>query len=60
MILTPHEARELGEALLDAAEAVETTNQSQTLVKLNELIIALPNKIGHEGYNVVATIINQV
>ena len=60
MILTPHEARELGEALLDAAEAVETTNQSQTLVKLNELIIALQNKIGHEGYDVVATVIHQV
>lgn len=42
MILTAEQAREIGEALLDAADAVTNKEVCQSVVNIGEVIVALP------------------
>lgn len=42
MILSQVQARELGEALLDAAEATKTSKQDQAIVIINTAAVAVP------------------
>lgn len=42
MILSQAQASELGEALLDAAEAANKSNKTQAVVMLNDTAVAVP------------------
>lgn len=42
MILSQAQASELGEALLDAAEEVNKSNKTQSVVMLNNTAVAVP------------------
>lgn len=42
MILTSHEAQELGEALLDASSALNESKQEQSVVLLDNTAVAVP------------------
>jgi len=42
MILSQAQASELGEALLDAAEAANKSNKTQSVIMLNNTAVAVP------------------
>lgn len=42
MILTAAQAQELGEALLDASSALNKTKQEQSVVLLDNTVVAVP------------------
>jgi hypothetical protein len=42
MLLSQAQASELGEALLDAAEAANKSNKTQAVVMLNDTAVAVP------------------
>lgn len=42
MILTANQAQELGEALLDASSALNETKKAQSVVLLDNTVVAVP------------------
>lgn len=56
-ILKKHEAREIGEAMIDAAEAVETKKQDQQIILLGGKAVAIPYHSAYaDEYESVAVI----
>ena len=57
MIINKSQARELGEAIIDAAEAVEVRKQDQHVVMVNDKAVAIPyNSAYADEYESVAII----
>ena len=57
MILSVVKAREIGEALLDAAEAATKDNKCQTVVLINDIAVSIPMDNYNDEYEHIAHIV---
>ena len=56
MILTPEEAKELGEALVDASETVQRGNKDQNVILVKDTAVAVNADLLMDDWELVATV----
>ena len=57
MILTPKEAREIGEALIDASETVNEGQNDQKVIVVKDSAISIQSDLLIDDWDTVATVI---
>mgnify|MGYP001168890196 CR=1 FL=1 len=56
MILTPEEAKELGEALVDAAETVQSAKKDQNVILVKDTAVSVNADLLMDDWELVATV----
>tara|TARA_S200002703_G_C3705230_1_gene216609 strand:+ start:521 stop:730 length:210 start_codon:yes stop_codon:yes gene_type:complete len=56
MILTPEEAKELGEALVDASETVQRGNKDQNVILVKDTAVSVNADLLIDDWELVATV----
>ena len=56
MILTPTEAKELGEALLDASETVQSAKKDQNVILVKDTAVSVNADLLMDDWELVATV----
>ena len=56
MILTPEEAKELGEALVDASETVQRGNKDQNVILVKDTAVSVNADLMIDDWELVATV----
>ena len=59
MILTPKEAREIGEALIDASETVNEGQNDQKVIVVKDSAISIQSDLLVDDWETVATVISR-
>ena len=56
MILTPEEAKELGEALVDAAETVQSAKKDQNVILVKDTAVSVNADLLLDDWELIATV----